>query len=357
VRCTNILRYDPQQGKYLRCNHEFKLADELAGKSVKCPQCGQTVEVAVAQVAPPEEPPPVRIEPIAKTSAPQNRGPSREDRPQAWEASPDYPEVLDEDDEFRLLAPVELPPRESIAPPPPAPPEAPKSTSSSIPGMREEVLPGDQKASCPGCGKPLMTRTVICPSCGYHKGLNRRVDDFQESGDDDDKPTGFERWLRKQLADGDDPGAIRSVLIIAGLILVGLGAMLFLTIGHLVWILVGAAGVVAAGAWLGWWKLDPWQWLMFANRMIGWRQPMPPFPHRKVLDLRNMAIGDEELAALKNLSEFDVIDLEGAPVTDHGLPALYDYRNFQFIVLKDTQVTEDGAKRLQQALPSAWIWR
>jgi hypothetical protein len=136
-----------------------------------------------------------------------------------------------------------------------------------------------------------------------------------------------------------------------------MGVVLFLMIGHLVWIFASIAGVLAAGSWLGWWKLDPWQWLLFANRTIGWRNPMPPFAHRKVLDLRNMPIGDGELGALKNLAEFDVIDLEGAAVTDQGLLTLYDYRNLQFIILRDTQATEAGVQQLQKTLPSAWIWR
>jgi uncharacterized Zn finger protein (UPF0148 family) len=356
VRCTNILRYDPQQGKYVRCHHEFQVQDEQAGESVRCPTCGQSVKVAEARIAVPA------VESVSEeTSRPataDRRPPFADRRPPTAEsqlpAAPDYPEVLEDDEEFQLLAPIELPKRDSTpaATKPPHTPAAPPPP----PLTPEAELPADEKAPCPGCGKPLMLRSVICPSCGYHRGLQRRVDAFEES-DDENKPTGFERWLRKQLAEGEDPSAIRTVLIIGGLLLMTMGVVLFLMIGHLVWIFVGIAGILAAGSWLGWWKLDPWQWLLFANRTIGWRNPMPPFAHRKVLDLRNMPIGDEELAALKNLAEFDVIDLEGATVTDHGLPSLYDYRNLQFIILRDTQSTEAGAKQLQQALPSAWIWR
>jgi hypothetical protein len=377
VRCTNILRFDSQQGKYVRCNHEFQVKEELAGQSVRCPQCSQSVVVSEAKVVPQA----ATSSASFPKSLSRSKGPAAENRqrvpglpeeglppasakltsgPPATPEADDYPEVLDEDDEFRLLAPVELPSREfpTAAPVSQPPAASPRSsvTPPPLPGVVEEELPGDQKAPCPGCGNPLMARSAICPTCGYHKGLKRRVNEF-ETSDEDDKPTGFERWLRKQLAEGEDPGAIRSILIVGGLLLMTIGVVLFLMIGHLVWIFVGVAGILAAGAWLGWWKLDPWQWLLFANRMIGWRNPMPPFAHRKVLDLRNMPMGDGELGALKNLAEFDVIDLEGATVTDHGLPVLYDYRNLQFIILRDTQTTEDGARSLQQAIPSAWIWR
>jgi hypothetical protein len=373
VRCTNILRYDPQQGKYVRCEHEFKVKDDLAGQSVRCPKCSQSVTVSQGEVREPAAATSISVDP--QTSSRSNRpAPDSQRRANIPEASlppasstsavsperaasdADYPEVLDEDDEFRLLEPVELPNRPSpVSPETPAAPRSP--TAPSPPPVPQEEHPADERAPCPGCGKPLMVRSVICTSCGYHKGLKRRVDAFEESEGDETKPTGFERWLRKQLAEGDDPNAIRSMLIVAGLILVTVGAVLYLIIGPLVWIFVAVAGVLAAGKWLGWWKLDVWQWLLFGNRMIGWRNSMPPFAHRKVLDLRNMPIGDKELGALKNLAEFDVIDLEGATVTDHGLPVLYDYRNLQFIILRDTQATDSGVRQLQQAIPSAWIWR
>jgi hypothetical protein len=280
----------------------------------------------------------------------------------------DYPEVLDdEDDGFRLAPAVELPkrdftpagiPLENSAPPlaPPAPSTMIRPTTSPMPPVIPAHEAAEDQAPCPGCGRPLLVKSVICSSCGYHKGLQRRVDTFEES-EEENKPTGFERWLRRQLTEGDDPHAIRSVLIVAGLLLMALGAMLFMVIGHNIWLFVAAAGVLTAGAWLGWWKLDPWRWLLFVNRMIQWRNPIPPFAFRKVLDLRNMKLTDEELGKLQNLAEFEVIDLEGTPVTDLGLTKLYDYRNLQFIILRDTQATEQGAAALQQTLPSAWIWR
>jgi uncharacterized Zn finger protein (UPF0148 family) len=376
VRCTNILRFDPQQGKYVRCNHEFRVKEGLAGQTVRCPTCGQSVSVSEARIAESAAVTTVSpSSPVSESRPAGNRASSKSrDRaaevskatpeaglpPPALETAAD-PELLDDDDEFRLLAPIELPQRDLLSPSPPkgekttASPRSPLAPSAP-PEVSEAEHPADEKAPCPGCGRPLMTRSVICTSCGYHKGLNRRVGEFDDS-EDEDKPTGFERWLRRQLAEGEDPDAVRNMLIVAGLLMMAVGAVLFLMIGHLVWIVAGAAGILAAGARLGWWKLDPWQWLLLANRMLAWRHPLPPFAHRKVLDLRNMPIGDGELGALQNLAEFDVIDLEGASVTDHGLAALYDYRNLQFIILRETQTTEEGVRHLQQALPSAWIWR
>jgi uncharacterized Zn finger protein (UPF0148 family) len=379
VRCKNIVRYDPQQGKYLHCGHEFTVRDDLAGQKVRCPKCQQTVTApqATARVAAEANVASEQREPPRASTAPRTmpkEPPRRAEPPPEPQGADltmneaDYPEVLDEEDDgFRLAPPVELPKRDftsaglpEMEKPPPLPPAEPVAQVRPTRLPVSPVLPSpdvaDERAPCPGCGRPLLARSVICPSCGYHKGLQRRVDAFEESNEED-QPTGFERWLRRQLIEGDDPHAIRSVLVVAGLLLVALGAMLFLIIGHTVWLFVAAAGVITAGAWLGWWKLDPWRWMLFANRMIQWRSPVPPFAYRKVLDLRNMQLTDNELGNLQNLSEFEVIDLEGTPVTDAGLPTLYDYRNLQFIILRDTQTTSQGAADLQQALPNAWIWR
>lgn len=336
VRCANIVRFDPQQGKYIHCDHKFAVKDELAGRSVRCPKCGEAVQVAEAPAAQAEAP--------AKPVEPAAKPPS----PAAEKA--DYSDVLD--DEFRLEDPVEKP---AAALPVESSPAAKPQAPAPEPEVAREAAV-EEKAPCPGCGRPLSVQSMICTSCGYHKALQRRVDEFVEE-DEGPLTTGFERWLRRQLVAGDDPGALRSVMIVVGLLLLAGGACLFLIIGHLIWILVAAAGIVAAGAWMGWWRLDPWQALLFVNRTIGWRTPAPPFARRQVLDLRDMGLNDEELANLQNLADFDVIDLEGTPITDQGLHALYDHRNLRYIVLRDTQTSEEGVAGLQRALPKASIWR
>jgi hypothetical protein len=331
LRCTNLVRFDPQQGKYLACGHEFSVKDDLAGSRVRCPKCGEPVEVAPATTPQPPAP-------AADSPAPQQA---------------DYPDVLD-DDEFRLEDPIEKP-----APALPAV-EAQPSVAPAPPELKPAPAPeepAEEKAPCPGCGRPLSVQSVICTSCGYHKGLHRRVDDFVETEEEEPPKPGFERWLRRHLVEGDDPEALRSLLIVAGLFLVACGACLFVVVGHLIWILVAVVGLAAAGAWLGWWRIDPWRWLLLANRAIQWRHPSSPTTPRTVLDLRDMPITDKELTELKNLEDFEVLDLEGTAVSDQGLPALYDYKNLRCIVLCETQTTEQGAARLQQALPKASIWR
>lgn len=338
VRCLNIVRYDPQAGKYVHCHHEFQVADEWAGRRVRCPQCGQMVSAP--------EPKASQAHAVAERTkaADANRpaAPGNMESPPSTSPTTeadDYPEVLDDEDEYRLQEPVAPPPSSFPHGEPPRPKsiaaasEAPPSPTAARPPTCE------QQAPCPGCGKPLATSAVICGSCGYHQRLQRRVDAFDEEVEQR-KVVGFERWLRRQLVEGDDPNAVRSLVALAGVVMIGLGAIAYLILGNLIWILVAAAGVAAAGTWLGWWKLDPWNGLLLVNRMLQWREVTPPFARRRALDLRNMPITDQELANLQNLNEFAVLDLEGAPVTDQGLPVLYDYRNLQFIVLRDTQITE-----------------
>lgn len=46
VRCTNILRYDKDAKKYIKCEHEFAVGEDLADATIDCPQCGNEVQVA-----------------------------------------------------------------------------------------------------------------------------------------------------------------------------------------------------------------------------------------------------------------------------------------------------------------------
>ncbi len=369
VRCSNIVRYDPQQGKYIPCGHEFAVKDEVAGRSVRCPKCGELVTVPAApsktatpaSAAPPPLTKPPSLEKAPAAAAPGKTAPAipsprveaKSQAPPAQFVEADYPEVLEDDDEFRLEVPIEKPPL-VIPSVTNAPPLAAKPAPAAPAAPKERQA--EERAPCPGCGQSLAVRSVICPSCGYHKGLQRRVDAFEEA-EEEERAVGFDRWLRRQLVEGHDPEAVRNMLILGGVLAMTLGIVLFLMFGPLVVLLLFGAGVFAVGVWRGWWKFDPWSWLLFVNRVLQWRELCPPFPHRKVLDLRNMRLNDDELGQLQNLGEFEVLDLEGTPVTDLGLPSLYDYKNLQFLILRDTQVTPAGCEQLQQALPNAWIWR
>ena len=62
--------------------------------------------------------------------------------------------------------------------------------------------------------------------------------------------------------------------------------------------------------------------------------------------------GLKELAALKNLTTFDI---SATKVTDAGLKELATLKNLTTLDLSQTQVTDAGLKELQQALPKCQI--
>jgi hypothetical protein len=99
-----------------------------------------------------------------------------------------------------------------------------------------------------------------------------------------------------------------------------------------------------------------WSTALFLQRAIGWRLMEWPFRKVRVLILQDPSLGDEDLAELEHLGEFDAIDLEGTQITDAGLAPLETLKQLRFLVLRRTQVTSAGVARLQGKLRKAWIW-
>jgi hypothetical protein len=62
------------------------------------------------------------------------------------------------------------------------------------------------------------------------------------------------------------------------------------------------------------------------------------------------------LTELTGLDECRVIDLEGSNITDVGLGYLTAFPKLRFIVLRKTPVSTEAVRRLQRAIPAAWIW-
>jgi hypothetical protein len=58
---------------------------------------------------------------------------------------------------------------------PPDPPSAPEDLYMEEVTLLQATLPATP-SSCPGCGKPLAPRTVVCVACGYNIKLGRRME-------------------------------------------------------------------------------------------------------------------------------------------------------------------------------------
>jgi hypothetical protein len=91
-------------------------------------------------------------------------------------------------------------------------------------------------------------------------------------------------------------------------------------------------------------------------RKMKWQNYDQRFQGRKIIDCRGEGVTDEKILDLEDIEKCEVLDLQNTPVTDNGLRTLYTLQNLHCLVLRKTQVTDEGVFRLQQTLPSLWIW-
>lgn len=109
------------------CGKAFAAKDELAGKTVKCPNCQQPLKIAAGGGN--NQP--------AKAAAPTGKSaPAKAAAPKAAPAAPPHDDLFDE---IGLAPPVE--------------------------GMRP----------CPGCSEPMPIDAILCVKCGYNTRIGRRM--------------------------------------------------------------------------------------------------------------------------------------------------------------------------------------
>ncbi len=73
--------------------------------------------------------------------------------------------------------------------------------------------------------------------------------------------------------------------------------------------------------------------------------------------LMGTATTNEDLPALKDISNLKSLDLRGTTVTDEGLVHLKSLTSLEFLNVERTGVTHDAAEELRKALPNADIRR
>ncbi len=360
VVCSAPVRYDSEQKKYIACGRKLKVADKLAGRRVKCPDCGGAVEVPSGKT------------PTANASSSATADKTDQSTDDDWL-------TLEADD--AIVTPQESPPKKksskekrakqtSAAKKFPRSGEPTESTSQSeapqsatsptraspFDSSRQSAPPSEMKP-CPGCGVDMPLHGVLCENCGYHNLLDRR---FEKLGDTEAEVlvTGFRRWLGKRLTSGESADTMISLApwcLAAFVLAVSILFFLMLRWPGLA-IAVTPWLVLFGGGWLGFWPRNPWEWVLAWGRKFGWRNWTPALPKVKMLDLRKADINDAALIARDDLAGFGAIDLEGTPITDAGLAHLIEYRNLGFIILKKTKVSEDGLYQTEQRMPNSWFW-
>lgn len=134
------------------CGKQLNVRDELAGKAIKCPDCGKVIKVA-SSGAPPQP----RAAAAPRPAAPASRHAS---------ASQPVPA-------FR-----------------PAPAAAAVTARSELDDLfAEEGMDRQMGAICPACRKELPPGAVLCTKCGYNLQTGERFDGHKVAGVDIDKGT------------------------------------------------------------------------------------------------------------------------------------------------------------------------
>ncbi len=318
-RCQNQIS---TQSGVEYCNQLLKAESKFAGKRVRCPKCEQ-----------------MNLIPAKSATAPITSSPANPTDEQSAPASTGRDEL--------------------------AVPTQPGQAGSKTLAYSQF----DPYSRCPECGS-LLDKSGKCTKCRYAQ-VELKTDD-QSLDEIDIKPAGFQLFVHQKM-NKFSPKMLAIILHIA----VGLGA--FVTIAFAL-LLAGCFGLlvlplviifVAAYAWMAKdvhrviskpaQKLSGWQrmvWDLVLSKVRGenWTSSYVNPDKVKVVDCRGQDVDDVKLLMIKSLDKTTALDLEGSRITDQGLIGLRSYPRLKYLVLKGTQVTDEGVFRLQQAIPTTWIW-
>jgi hypothetical protein len=275
------------------------------------------------------------------------------------------------------VKPQAVSPKPTSSPAPVATPLVPQSPRAAVGNPKQAAPTADQEDcddredlpfGCPNCNAAMEPNDDLCNACGYHLILKKVID--MEGVHRPDTATGFDRAVKKHLVDPDSTTNTLLWFKMGGLFFLVL--VCFVCLGA--WgLLIGAVLVVAYLIYSARLRIkaednpdahierDPiaaimWTAMLSMQRMFGWRSLEPPFGALRVLTLRNESFTNDDLGQVEDLKKLQVLDLEGTGITDGGLSHLKGRKKLRFLVIKNTGVTAAGVERLQQSIPTAWIW-
>jgi len=390
-----------------RCGQSITAMAEWVGSFVNCPKCGKKVLIAGATDADPEklkEPdsqkskakPAEPKESTAKATSPKQPPPAKtgpqEKRPPGTKSKDPF-NYDDDDDDFRLtpaeqrpkaavveddfrLSPEEsrpkpetllessLPPASKPAPGRPKPkPSSPAAGAPKSPTRPPLPSPAKHKTAeepCPNCGAQLPPDGMLCVECGYHLVLKRVLQaDLRDM--ELDGASGFQRWMNKQIAEGESVTGMLWILHAVLLVIAIAIGLMFSPIG---WWVVGPAYAVyfLLVIWIQKSKVylrlgdSVWNWMLRRHQRRGWREASPPFRKRNAFVSHDREFNDQALGEVPNMEELEVLDLQGTGITDAALYHIQYCAALKYAVLRGTKVTAQGAKRLQVMKPDLYIW-
>ncbi len=401
IKCTNIVSYDKDAGKYVYCNEPISFDEDRVGQTVDCPNCGEPVVLLRPE---PTEMPGQRDDldklltlPIPD-AAPTPQAPTqRSTRPQP--TAPQTPAFNAPTSTKRPAAPNQASPATQtgqcfcptcgvqLAPGANHCEFCDDGADVALTPAEEERSPESTTATsttnlqtgtfCAHCGAQLRHGVELCDACGFHQKLRRRLvpaPGGSTSGSATSQGWIYGLWVQSETTPTVLVFSFVTIVMLLAvfafalllLLMLGAGAgvlcfFLFVFL-FVAMIIVGAAILVNAVASKAEHRQATllhqgiWSLMLPLSRLSGWRKPVWPFPQLKLLDLRHRPVTDDELLKIEQLTESEAIDLEGTQISDAGLIYFRGLDRLQRLVLKQTRTTAAAVQDLQRALPNVWIW-
>jgi hypothetical protein len=207
------------------CGKNYRVKDELAGKTAKCSQCGGRIQIPSA----------VHSTAAAQPAASKASGPQPAKSASSAAATRPAPATKPKD-ELSSWFDAELP---AVAPAAPVP-----ASKSGV--AAKAATAGPKKSTlCPSCRVPLATGAVICVACGYDVRKGAKLATKKGADAEDDAPA-----KKASVAASFGRGVLYSVIgaAIGAAIWAGVAIGTHYEIGWIAW---GLGALAGAGMALG----------------------------------------------------------------------------------------------------------
>ncbi len=392
IKCKSIKEFSPDQGSYVKCDCEIEVESSQVGTLVRCPQCGNGVEVINPNMMGAPDPllgssdedlldpkssqqtsgvdsPAIDILHDPIESPKSSKGISVEEQPQEVDLLEE--EIIGQND----LTSTGTPPPTSFDVPQTnsnEPNDSPTQTSAILePTSTLAFADYGRENSCHKCGTLLEEKQPVCPNCKTQRRA-AFVDKAHRKPFSTRGPFGFQLWLKSMTTSrtpGNDSNLFSVVSYIMSVLMMGSGIAFIIfagIIGVFVGLLTTGLGYCLFVGLRFWGKSskDPrtpipavgqviWVILLFGIRQFRFNTISQS---AKLIRKFDEDFGDRELKAINDLNKYHVIDLEGTKITDESLLFLYNLRGIEYLVLRNTEVTTDAVHDLQQTVPKTWIW-
>lgn len=376
VRCDSPASYDAATDSYLPCGTEFQVPDDQAGRTVECPSCGEAVRVPVkstageprgiatdrARTAPTESRPAAsQHAPAARTETPRS-APSRSE-PRSMPAT--------NSGRAGIVSPLPSPtasPVDPIAVPLPLTDDDRALLDDAVSSAAARRLAPTAGVPCRGCGMLFPPLVPNCPSCGQPRKANWNDVPLAQFPIE---PAGFQLSARRLLGNQVSIEQVLLALVLAfgvvgfGLIVLAAGHPLSLGIvgGSVAIVVLGSLEFLrqsrrigrVPGAPLVFWQRLLWRAIGSAVMAGGWTWRGKRWSTERLV-IRDRGFGDAELLQIAELNRLQVLVLRDTAITDQSLRYLRGLRQLRYLHLEGTQVSDEQVFRLQQTIPSCWIW-